>query len=31
MKVSKEMLKGSTGTMILTLLLDRPLYGYEPD
>lgn len=29
MKVSKEMLKGSTGTMILTLLLDRPLYGYE--
>ncbi|NQX44128.1 helix-turn-helix transcriptional regulator [Paenibacillus tritici] len=29
MKVSKEMLKGSTGTLILTLLLDKPLYGYE--
>ncbi|OBZ14111.1 DNA-binding protein [Bacillus sp. FJAT-27264] len=29
MKVSKEMLKGSTATLILTLLLDKPLYGYE--
>ncbi|WNS45483.1 PadR family transcriptional regulator [Paenibacillus sp. MMS20-IR301] len=29
MKVSKEMLKGSTGTLILTVLLDKPLYGYE--
>ncbi|WP_150268159.1 PadR family transcriptional regulator [Paenibacillus tepidiphilus] len=29
MKVSKEMLKGSTGTLILTLLQDKPLYGYE--
>ncbi|MEK5237097.1 PadR family transcriptional regulator [Paenibacillus sp. FSL L8-0470] len=29
MKVSKEMLKGSTGTLILTLLLDKPQYGYE--
>ncbi|MFE4712507.1 MULTISPECIES: PadR family transcriptional regulator [Paenibacillus] len=29
MKVSKEMLKGSTTTLILTLLLDKPLYGYE--
>lgn len=29
MKVGKEMLKGSTGTLILTLLQDRPLYGYE--
>ncbi|MEK3747311.1 PadR family transcriptional regulator [Paenibacillus sp. FSL E2-8871] len=29
MKVSKEMLKGSTGTLILTLLLEKPLYGYE--
>jgi DNA-binding PadR family transcriptional regulator len=28
-KVGKEMLKGSTGTLILTLLQDRPLYGYE--
>ena len=23
------MLKGSTGTLILTLLLEKPLYGYE--
>lgn len=29
MKVSKEMLKGSTGTLILTLLSGKPLYGYE--
>ncbi|MFF2907861.1 PadR family transcriptional regulator [Paenibacillus sp. NPDC057934] len=29
MKVSKEMLKGSTATLILTLLLEKPLYGYE--
>ncbi|GGF68516.1 putative DNA-binding protein YwzG [Paenibacillus albidus] len=29
MKVGKEMLKGSTGVMVLTLLLDKPLYGYE--
>lgn len=29
MKVSKEMLKGSTGTLILTLLQGKPLYGYE--
>ncbi|ASA21343.1 PadR family transcriptional regulator [Paenibacillus donghaensis] len=29
MKVSKEMLKGSTGTLVLTLLAEQPLYGYE--
>lgn len=29
MKIGKEMLKGSTGTLILTLLQERPLYGYE--
>ncbi|WP_151733960.1 PadR family transcriptional regulator [Paenibacillus tengchongensis] len=29
MKVSKELLKGSTGTLILTLLQEKPLYGYE--
>ncbi|KPV55305.1 DNA-binding protein [Paenibacillus sp. A3] len=29
MKLSKELLKGSTGTMILTLLGRRNMYGYE--
>lgn len=29
MQVSKELLKGSTGTLILTLLDQRDLYGYE--
>ncbi|WP_433943706.1 PadR family transcriptional regulator [Paenibacillus sp. SN-8-1] len=29
MKISKEMIKGSTGTLILTLLSREPLYGYE--
>ncbi|AIQ47043.1 DNA-binding protein [Paenibacillus sp. FSL R7-0273] len=29
MKVGKEMLKGSTGTLVLTLLQDKPHYGYE--
>ncbi|MCR8632451.1 MULTISPECIES: PadR family transcriptional regulator [Paenibacillus] len=29
MKVSKELLKGSTGTLILTLLDKQDLYGYE--
>jgi len=29
MKVNKELLKGSTGTLILTLLEKRELYGYE--
>jgi PadR family transcriptional regulator PadR len=29
MKVSKELLKGTTGTLILTLLTNKPLYGYE--
>lgn len=29
MSVNKELLKGSTGTMILTLLEKRDQYGYE--
>lgn len=29
MKVSKELLKGSTSTLILSLLNERPMYGYE--
>lgn len=29
MSVNKELLKGSTGTLILTLLEKRDLYGYE--
>ncbi|KIL16499.1 PadR family transcriptional regulator [Bacillus safensis] len=29
MKVSKELLKGSTATLILSLLNERPMYGYE--
>jgi DNA-binding PadR family transcriptional regulator len=29
LKVSKELLKGSTGTLILTLLDKQDLYGYE--
>lgn len=29
MKVNKELLKGSTGTLILTLLSKQDLYGYE--
>ncbi|GIP21223.1 MULTISPECIES: PadR family transcriptional regulator [Paenibacillus] len=29
MKISKEMIKGSTGTLILTLLSRQPMYGYE--
>ncbi|MBP2001299.1 DNA-binding PadR family transcriptional regulator [Paenibacillus shirakamiensis] len=28
-KMNKEMLKGSTGTLILTLLSKEALYGYE--
>nr|WP_025701430.1 helix-turn-helix transcriptional regulator [Paenibacillus forsythiae] len=29
MKPNKELMKGSTGTMLLTLLSRQPLYGYE--
>lgn len=29
MKVSKELLKGSTGTLVLTVLSQRSMYGYE--
>ncbi|RKN66115.1 PadR family transcriptional regulator [Paenibacillus ginsengarvi] len=29
MKVSKELLKGTTGILVLTVLADKPLYGYE--
>jgi DNA-binding PadR family transcriptional regulator len=29
LKLSKELLKGTTGTLMLTLLSRRPLYGYE--
>ncbi|MGE6631917.1 PadR family transcriptional regulator [Bacillus sp. NPDC077027] len=29
MKVSKELLKGSTATLILSLLNSKPMYGYE--
>ncbi|MEK8130964.1 PadR family transcriptional regulator [Paenibacillus filicis] len=29
MKVNKELLKGTTGTLILTLLTEKPMYGYE--
>ena len=29
MKVSKELLKGSTATLILSLLNEKPMYGYE--
>ncbi|MEF3301758.1 PadR family transcriptional regulator [Paenibacillus sp. GYB003] len=29
MRLNKELLKGSTGTMILSLLERRDLYGYE--
>ncbi|WP_435921735.1 PadR family transcriptional regulator [Paenibacillus sp. DYY-L-2] len=29
MKVNKELLKGSTGMLILTLLDNRDLYGYQ--
>jgi PadR family transcriptional regulator, regulatory protein PadR len=29
LKLSKELLKGTTGTLILTLLAIKPLYGYE--
>ncbi|WP_068786461.1 PadR family transcriptional regulator [Paenibacillus phocaensis] len=29
MKVNKELLKGSTGMLILTLLNERELYGYQ--
>ncbi|UTE76863.1 PadR family transcriptional regulator [Rossellomorea vietnamensis] len=29
MKVSKELLKGSTTTLILSLLDAKPMYGYE--
>lgn len=29
MHVNKQMIKGSTETLILTLLQERPLYGYE--
>ncbi|SQB91425.1 transcriptional regulator, PadR-like family [Clostridium tetanomorphum] len=29
MKVDKELLKGSTEILILTLLKDEPMYGYE--
>lgn len=28
-KVNKELVKGSTSTLILSLLNDRPMYGYE--
>ncbi|MEH7492704.1 PadR family transcriptional regulator [Neobacillus niacini] len=29
MKISKELLKGSTSTLILSLLNSKPMYGYE--
>lgn len=29
MSVNKELLKGSTGTMVLTLLARKQMYGYE--
>lgn len=29
MAINKELLKGSTGTLILTLLSKRQMYGYE--
>ena len=29
MKVSKELLKGSTGTLVLTVLSGKSMYGYE--
>ncbi|WP_046214975.1 PadR family transcriptional regulator [Paenibacillus wulumuqiensis] len=29
MKISKELLKGSTGTLVLTLLSQKDMYGYE--
>ncbi|WP_299739060.1 PadR family transcriptional regulator [Rossellomorea sp. y25] len=29
MKISKELLKGSTTTLILSLLHAKPMYGYE--
>ncbi|RKD25029.1 DNA-binding protein [Ammoniphilus oxalaticus] len=29
MKINKELLKGSTVILILTLLNERPMYGYE--
>jgi PadR family transcriptional regulator, regulatory protein PadR len=29
MKINKELLKGSTATLVLSLLNSRPMYGYE--
>lgn len=29
MRIGKELMKGSTATLILTLLARRPMYGYE--
>ena len=29
MKISKELLKGSTAILILSLLKEKPMYGYE--
>lgn len=29
MKVNKELIKGSTSTLVLSLLNQRPMYGYE--
>lgn len=29
MKINKELLKGSTATLILSLLDSKPMYGYE--
>lgn len=29
MKPSKELMKGTTGTLILTVLMNKPMYGYE--
>jgi len=29
MKMSKELLKGSTGTLVLTVLAGKSMYGYE--
>jgi DNA-binding PadR family transcriptional regulator len=29
MKINKELLKGSTATLVLSLLNTRPMYGYE--
>ena len=29
MKINKELLKGSTTTLVLNLLNSRPMYGYE--